>query len=118
MYEVNVDLIKDEIARSIFSAILGDRVIKKHVIGYSFFSGSSTEVTPISLGISDVEVYVDCKGSGYPLSKAIIRVVDGNPDLFRTGYFCNIEDGSCPSFIRFCYTDALIERIERKHNLI
>lgn len=115
MYEVNIDLIKDSIVRDIYSAILGDRVIKKHTLSYSFLSGSSTLVNPISFGISDVEVYVDCKGnSGYWFRKAILRVVDGNSDLFRTGYYCKVDDGSSPSFIRFKYSDTLMDRISRR----
>lgn len=115
MYEVNIDLIKDSIIRDIYSAILGEGVIKKHTLSYSFLSGSSTLVNPISFGVSDVEVYVDCKGnSGYWFRKAILRVVDNHSDLFCTGYYCNVDDGSSPSFIRFKYSDALMDRISRR----
>lgn len=112
MYNPNLDNIKDEIVRSICSAILENDTIHKHIIDHYWVSGSSTIVYPINLGVNDVEVQMDSGNRNY-YNKAIQRLVVNNPHLFKDGYFCK-SDGSCPSFIRLKYSDTLLERIKNK----
>lgn len=110
MYDPNIEQIKDPIAKDVYVAILTNKTIKKHTINYTFFSGCSTEVYPIDLCLNDVEVYVDTN-KGHLFEKAIQKVVTDNPQLFKDGYFCK-SDGSCHSFIRLKYSDALLKRID------
>ncbi len=110
MYNPNLDNIKDAIAKDVYTAILANKTIQKHTIPYTFFSGSSVEVYPITLWGNSVEVHLDSGNRNY-YNTAIQKVVENNPNLFSRGYFCK-SDGSCPSFLRFMYSEALLERIK------
>lgn len=114
MYKIDLSRIKDEIVRDIYEACLSNNVIQKHTIDYTWISGSSTDVYPIMVWPYDVEVQVDTNNSVY-FNKAIKRVLAVYPHLFKDGYFCK-SDGSCPSYIRFQYADALLERIKQRTN--
>lgn len=109
MYNPNLDNISDAAARSIYSAILGEETIHKHIIEYNWVSGSSSIIYPINIGITDVEVQVNSGNRNY-YSKAIQRLVAHNPHIFKDGYFCK-TDGSCPSFIRLVYSDEFLQDI-------
>lgn len=112
MYNPNLDDIKDDIVKGIYSAILESDAIRKHIIEHPWISGSSTNVYPINLGVNDVEVQMDSGNRNY-YNKAIQRLVVRNPHLFKDGYFCK-SDGSCPSFIRLKYSDALLNLINKQ----
>ena len=109
MYNPNLNNISDNIVRSIYSAILGEETIHKHIIEYNWVSGSSTIVYPINIGITDVEVRINSGNRNY-YNKAIQRLVANNLHIFKNGYFCK-TDGSCPSFIRLEYSDEFLQRI-------
>ena len=111
MYNPNLENIKDDIVRSIYSTILGEETIHKHIIEYNWVSGSSTIVYPINIGITDVEVQMDSGNRNY-YNKAIQRLVAHNPHIFKNGYFCK-TDGSCPSFIRLVYSDEFLQGISQ-----
>ena len=113
MYKIDLSKIKDEIARDIYDACQSNNVIQKHTIDYTWTSGSSTEVYPIMVYPYDVEIQVDTNNSSY-FNKAIKRVLGVYPHLFKDGYFCK-SDGSCPSYIRFKYSDTLLERIKSQN---
>lgn len=114
MYKIDLSRIKDEIVRDIYDACQSNNVIQKHTIDYTWTSGSSTEVYPIMVYPYDVEIQVDTNNSSY-FNKAIKRILAVYPHLFKDGYFCK-SDGSCPSYIRFLYSDILLERIKNKNN--
>lgn len=114
MYSPNLNNITDNIAKDIYTAILANKTIQKHTLPYSWISGSSMEVFPINLCLNSVEVQMDSGNRNYYI-KAIQKVVENNPQLFKKGYFCK-SDGSCPSYIRFAYSDDLMKRIEKKMN--
>jgi hypothetical protein len=114
MYTPNLDNIKDEIAKEIYTAILANRTIQKHTISYTWYAGSSIEVYPIDINPTSVEVYVDSGKRNY-YSNAIPSIVNSNADLFCKGWF-HPSDGSCPSYIVFTYSDALLKRINEKAN--
>lgn len=110
MYNPDLSQIKDAIAKDVYTAILSNKTIQKHTTPYTFFSGCSTEVYPITLWGNSVEVHLDSGNRNF-YHKAIQKVVENNPQLFSRGYFCT-SDGSYPSFLRFIYSEALLERIK------
>ena len=109
MYNSNLEDIKDNIVRSIYSAILEEKTIHKHIIEDTLVINSSRIVYPIRVGATDVEVRVDSGNRNY-YNKAIQRLVVHNPHLFKNGYFCK-SDGSFPSFIRLEYSDKFLQHI-------
>lgn len=109
MAMIDLSKIKDEIARDVYSACLSEKTIRKHVIDYTWLSGCSTNVSPIMMYSKDVEVHVDTHNSFY-FRNAIKRVLSAYPHIFKNGYFCK-SDGSCPSYIRFIYSDTHLARI-------
>lgn len=109
MYNPNLENIKDDIVRSIYSAILEEDAIHKHIIDYTFVTNSSRIVHPINIGMTDVEVQMDSGNRNY-YNKAIQRLVVHNSHIFKNGYFCK-SDGSCPSFIRLEYSDTFLQHI-------
>lgn len=109
MYNPNLENIKDDIQKSIYSTILEEETIHKHIIEYNWLSGSSIIVSPIMIGMTDVKIQVDSGNRNY-YNKAIQRLVVHNSHIFKNGYFCK-SDGSCPSFIRLEYSDTFLQHI-------
>ena len=107
MKNFDYNKIENDFAKEIVKAILSDGVIKKHTIDYSWMSGSSTDVYPIMISSYNTEVYVDT-GNGNLFRKAIERVLNKYPNLFKGAYFCK-SDGSCPSWLRFNHSDSLMK---------
>ena len=97
-----------EIRKEIENAILSEKTINKHVRKYSWISGSSTEVRPITIWKESVCVQLDTTRAVF--QKAIDRVVEKNKTLFKSGSFCK-NDGSCPATITFYLTKDTINRI-------
>lgn len=112
MCTIDLSKIKDGIAREIYAVCLSDKIIQKHIIDYTWISGGSTNVYPIMIYPYDVEIQVDVC-NGFYFNGAIRRVLSAYPHLFKNGYFCK-GDGSCPSYIRFVYADALLAHIKNK----
>ena len=105
MKNFDLNVIKNPEVRQIVSAILEEKVIKKHVIDYSWTSGSVTNVEPIMVMSRCTEVQMDTQNKAYFVD-AINRVLRKYPDIFKNGYFCK-TDGSCPAYIRFEHTNVL-----------
>ena len=98
---------KDEIV----AAIRNDKTLAKHILKYSWLSGSSTEVSPITLWRKQVDIQLDTCKNIY--KKTIKRIIANNPNLFYDGYFQK-NDGSCPATITLLYTDETQILLEKE----
>lgn len=108
---MNIDLSKIDniVVREIISAIISEKVIERHIISHTWFSGSVTEVYPFMVWKRNIDVYVDTNAKKHYQS-AIDRVLAKYPNLFESGYFCK-SDGSTPSYICFNYTEDTINSL-------
>lgn len=93
----------------IVSAIYSEKTLAKHIYKSTWLSGSSTTVYPIEIYERDVCIQLDTHKNVF--KKCIEKIIANYPHLFNDGYFCKL-DGSCPSEIRFCYTDDTICRLK------
>lgn len=105
MKNFDLNVIKNPEVRQIVSAILEEKVIKEHVIDYSWASGCVTDVAPIMVMSRYTEVQMDTQNKAHFVD-AINRVLRKYPNIFKNGYFCK-TDGSCPAYIRFEHTNVL-----------
>ena len=112
MYNPNLENINDDIVKRIYSAILEEDAIHKHIIDYNWVSGTSTTIYPINISMTDVEVQMDSGNRNY-YNKAIQRLVVHNSHIFKDGYFCK-PNGSHPSFIRLVYSDEFLQHIFKR----
>ena len=75
-----------------------DKIVKKNLYAYSWLSGCSTNVSPITIWRNSVELQWNSDRRIF--DKWIKRVVERNSDLIKSGRFWK-SDGSCPSTITF-----------------
>lgn len=88
--------------RNVLLAILNEPTIAKHIYGYSWVSGSTTEVHPLTIWRDGLSIQMDTRKNYF--EKAIVRVLEKHSDIFCEGWF-NRHDGSCPATIWFNFTD-------------
>lgn len=98
---------KDEIV----NAIKGDKTLAKHICKYTWLSGSSTYVYPITLWPRDVCIQLDTSKNLF--KKCIERILAKYPNLFKDGYFCK-NDGYCPAGVKLIYTDETMRRLQEE----
>ena len=79
-----------------------EEIVKKNLYDYTWLSGSSTTVYPITIWKNEIEI--QWKSDKKIFDKFINRIVEKYNDLFKSGYFWK-TDGSCPSHIVFTFTD-------------
>lgn len=84
--------------------IANEKLCRKNLYGHTWLSGSSTEVYPITIWKSTIEI--QWKGNKKVYDKFIDRMVQKYADLFEYGYFCK-SDGSCPSNITFRFKQEI-----------
>ena len=75
-----------------------EELAKKYLYDYTWLSGSSTIVYPITIWKNEIEI--QWKSDKKIFDKFINRIVGKYNDLFKTGYFRK-TDCSCPSVIVF-----------------
>lgn len=79
-----------------------EKLVKKNLYKYSWLSGSSTQVSPITIWRNRVELQWDSDRRIF--DKFIKRIVKENEDLIAYGSFWK-SDGSCPSTITFRFRE-------------
>lgn len=89
-----------ELTKELLTAIENEPIIKKHIYGSTWLSGSSTTVYPIIFLQKEVRIQLDISKNVF--KKFIERFVKQNSDLVVCGGF-SANDGSCPSELYFYY---------------
>ncbi len=79
-----------------------EKLVKKNLRKYSWLSGSSTQVSSITIWRDSVELQWNSDRRIF--DKFIKRIMQKNEDLIAYGYFWK-SDGSCPSKIVFKFTE-------------
>lgn len=82
-----------------------DKIVKKNIYSYSWLSGCSTHVSPITVWKN--EIVLQWGTDRRIFDKWIKRVVERNGDLIKSGRFWK-SDGSCPSTIIFWLKEKTI----------
>ena len=77
-----------------------EKLAQKYLYKYTWLSGSSTTVYPITIYEDSIEIQWESDKNIF--GKFIDRIVNNNADLFSKGFFWK-SDGSCPSTITFCF---------------
>ena len=99
------------IVKEMAAAVLDDKMIEKHLLTYTWTSGSSTVVYPIMIWKKEITLQMDGNEKNRDAyNKAIARVCTKYPHLFCNGWVSNY-DGSCPMSISFSYTNQTLERL-------
>lgn len=80
--------------------IQSDFLIKRHIYPYTWLSGSSTEVYPITCWVDGGEIVVQLGTNKKDWDKAIQRIIKQSNGLIVKGYFSK-KDGSCPNTLTF-----------------
>lgn len=80
--------------------IQSDFLIKRHIYPYTWLSGSSTEVYPITCWMEDGEIVVQLGTNKKDWDKAIQRIIKKSNGIIAKGYFLK-KDGSCPDTLNF-----------------
>ena len=78
-----------------------EKLVQKYLYKYTWLSGSSTTVYPITIWKDYIEIQWSSDKNIF--KKFIDRIVNNNADMFTNGLFWK-SDGSCPSNIKlyFC----------------
>lgn len=100
--------VQSEVQKAMVRAIAEENVITKRIYPRVWISGSVTEVYPIMFWRTDVVLQM---ANIVGVSKAVQRIVEKHPDLFRNGYVTK-SDGSCPATITFKYSDSALANIK------
>lgn len=77
-----------------------EKLVQKYLCRYTWLSGSSTEVYPITIWNKDITL--QWKSDKKIFDRFIERIVKENSDLISRGCFWK-SDGSCPSNIIFYF---------------
>lgn len=80
-----------------------EKLTQKYLYKYTWLSGSSTTVYPITICEDSIEI--QWKSDKNIFEKFINRIVKTNTDIFSKGFFWK-SDGSCPSTITFCFKQS------------
>lgn len=78
-----------------------EEIVKKNLYDYTWLSGSSTTVYPITIWKNEIEIQWK---NDRKCNRFINRIVEKYNDIFKSGYFWK-TDGSCPSHIVFTFTN-------------
>ncbi len=99
--------------QSLLDDIIQDKTIEKYRCKYTWISGSSTEVYPISVGPRDIEIQLDCRvkktdGKSFNkryekiLERAMNAIADRHQNAVAYTYLDEMDD-SCPAVMTFKY---------------
>lgn len=88
---------------SIVKEIREDRMFNKYILNHTWTSGSSTVVYPVMINHISKEVIFQINTDKKIFDKFILRVCNKYKSI-KSGYFWK-SDGSCPSYVKFNYTD-------------
>lgn len=83
--------------------IINDNLIKRNLYKNTWFSGTSTEVYPITQWVERGEIVVQLNSNKNKYNRCIERIIKKSNDLIICGYFSK-NDGSCPATLTF-YTN-------------
>lgn len=89
-----------ELTKKLLTAIENETIIKRHIYGGMWLSGSSTKVYPIMFWQKEVRIQLDISKNVF--KKFIERFVKEHSDLVVCGGF-SANDGSCLSELYFYY---------------
>lgn len=95
-----------ELTKKLLTSIENEPIIKKHMYGSTWISGSSTTVYSIMFCQREVRIQLDTSKNVF--KKFIERFVKHNSDLIVGGGF-SANDGSCPSELYFYYNTKTME---------
>lgn len=108
---LDINRVPEGIRRDCVSAIFCEEVFDTNLYPFTWLSGSSTEVYPITFWAQYIEVQLKNDELKDEFEKAVERVAKEYPDLFSNAYICE-NDGSCPMTARFVYTEETISKLK------
>lgn len=88
----------ERIHEMIQKVIKNDPLVRKHLLGYAWLSGSSTEVPPVQVSGDTIELQLSTHKNVF--ARCIERIVEKSKGFLTSGRFVR-NDGSCPSCLVF-----------------
>lgn len=92
---------KEQLIKQATEIIKNDFMVKRHLYPYTWLSGSSTDVYPITGWVESGEIVIQLNSVNKNIfEKTIKRIIEKSNGLIVWGYF-NKRDGSCPNTLNF-----------------